>query len=307
MYGSRVKERITGDLISGSEIQQRPGLAPPPLRSWATRGGNHAPARQLSRPPPRRATHFPSTVHSTCFLCPSSHPSPGHTPAATQDRQAGCTLRHRVDPQVVAPTGPRARHRPQPDKLAEHRHAHLVRLRAVASQEKGTDQDERVHLDAVPQLLGASAHSSVVRDVDARALAAEVDAHAPDNNKQFILFSPIFFFFYIFFFPFLFFPPSYFFSFLLFSFFYIFPFSFFPSLTFFSFQQFISFSPIFFFYIFSHLTFFLFSYFLFFYIFPFSFLPSPYFFSLSFSFPHFFLSSWVLLPHPYQLKWLTQL
>jgi hypothetical protein len=262
MYGSRVKERITGDLISGSEIQQRPGLAPPPLRSWATRGGNHAPARQLSRPPPRRATHFPSTVHSTCFLCPSSHPSPGHTPAATQDRQAGCTLRHRVDPQVVAPTGPRARHRPQPDKLAEHRHAHLVRLRAVASQEKGTDQDERVHLDAVPQLLGASAHSSVVRDVDARALAAEVDAHAPDNNKQFILFSPIFFFLHFFL-----------------------SLSFFPSILLFFF------SPIFFFLHFSLFLFslpyfflfptiyFIFPYFLFFIFFP------PYFFSfLLFSF-----------------------
>jgi hypothetical protein len=273
MYGSRVKERITGDLISGSEIQQRPGLAPPPLRSWATRGGNHAPARQLSRPPPRRATHFPSTVHSTCFLCPSSHPSPGHTPAATQDRQAGCTLRHRVDPQVVAPTGPRARHRPQPDKLAEHRHAHLVRLRAVASQEKGTDQDERVHLDAVPQLLGASAHSSVVRDVDARALAAEVDAHAPDNNKQFILFSPIFFFLHFFL-----------------------SLSFFPSILLFFF------SPIFFFLHFSLFLFslpyfflfptiyFIFPYFLFFIFFP------PYFFSfLLFSFfLHFSLFLFVL-------------
>jgi hypothetical protein len=287
MYGSRVKERITGDLISGSEIQQRPGLAPPPLRSWATRGGNHAPARQLSRPPPRRATHFPSTVHSTCFLCPSSHPSPGHTPAATQDRQAGCTLRHRVDPQVVAPTGPRARHRPQPDKLAEHRHAHLVRLRAVASQEKGTDQDERVHLDAVPQLLGASAHSSVVRDVDARALAAEVDAHAPDNNKQFILFSPIFFFLH-FFLSLSFFPSILLFSFLLFSFFYIFPFSFFPSLTFFSFQQFILFSPIFFFYIFSHLTFFFSPIFFFFHFSLFLFALSLLFFLFPFPFLIFF-------------------
>jgi hypothetical protein len=284
MYGSRVKERITGDLISGSEIQQRPGLAPPPLRSWATRGGNHAPARQLYRPPPRRATHFPSTVHSTCFLCPSSHPSPGHTPAATQDRQAGCTLRHRVDPQVVAPTGPRARHRPQPDKLAEHRHAHLVRLRAVASQEKGTDQDERVHLDAVPQLLGASAHSSVVRDVDARALAAEVDAHAPDNNKQFILFSPIFFFLH-FFLSLSFFPPSYFFSFLLFSFFLHF------SLFLFSLPYFFLFPTIYF----------IFPYFLFFIFFPtllFFFSPIFFFFTF-FPFPFCPLLTFFLFPFPF--------
>jgi hypothetical protein len=98
-----------------------------------------------------------------------------HAPA-TQGRQAGCALRHWVDPRVVAPARPRAHHWPQPDKLAEQRQAHLVRLRSLASQEEGVDQDERVQLDAVPQLLGAGAHRGVVRDVGARALAAEVDA-----------------------------------------------------------------------------------------------------------------------------------
>ncbi|BAT08487.1 Os09g0462301 [Oryza sativa Japonica Group] len=38
------------------------------------------------------------------------------------------------------------------------------------------DQDERVHLHAVAQLLGTGPHCGVVRDVGARALAADVDA-----------------------------------------------------------------------------------------------------------------------------------
>uniref|UniRef100_A0A0A9D3L1 Uncharacterized protein n=1 Tax=Arundo donax TaxID=35708 RepID=A0A0A9D3L1_ARUDO len=95
---------------------------------------------------------------------------------APQTGEAGRALRHRVDPRVVAPARPRAHHRPQPDQLAEQRHAHLVRLGAVASQEVRMDQHERVHLHAVAQLLGAGAHRGVVRDVGARALPAEVDA-----------------------------------------------------------------------------------------------------------------------------------
>lgn len=104
----------------------------------------------------------PSTSLQLLTIQPSSTPhrvlSPDadkHAPAP-QASEIGRALRHRVDQRVVAtPARARAHHRPQPDEVAEQRHAHLVRLGAVASQEVGMDQHERAQLHAVAQLLGA--------------------------------------------------------------------------------------------------------------------------------------------------------
>jgi hypothetical protein len=96
--------------------------------------------------------------------------------AARQGRQRRGAVNEGVDERVVLPRGGRAHEAPQGPQALAHLRAEVVGGHLVRAQEVGVDHDESPDPGAVGQPLRGSAHRHVVRDVGARALAAQEEA-----------------------------------------------------------------------------------------------------------------------------------
>jgi hypothetical protein len=94
--------------------------------------------------------------------------------AARQALQRRRAVNERVDEGVVLAGGGGAHDAPQAAQALARRRVQVVGGHLAGAQEVGVDHDEPPDLGAQP--LSAHAHRHVVRDVGARALAAEVEA-----------------------------------------------------------------------------------------------------------------------------------
>jgi hypothetical protein len=94
--------------------------------------------------------------------------------AARQALQRRRAVNERVDERVVLAGGGGAHDAPQAAQALARRRVKVVGGHLAGAQEVGVDHDEAPDLGAQP--LSAHAHRHVVRDVGARALAAEVEA-----------------------------------------------------------------------------------------------------------------------------------